>query len=223
MQRLRDNALSIAFGLLFLVTLSVQSVVGWHVHQDEASAHGETAMGYWRFVVSSEFGQAVLENWQSEYLQFVLFILLTVWLVQRGSPESKVPGEEGLGSDEEQQVGRHATDDSPPWARAGGWRTRVFSSSLLTLMTAFFLLSWAGQSLTGWRLHNEEQAAHHEAALSWFDYVRSAHFWEPTLQNWQSEFLAVGTFAIVTVFLRQRGSPESKPVGAPHAETGTSG
>jgi hypothetical protein len=223
MRQLRDNSLSIAFGVLFLATLSVQSVVGWHVHQQDASAHGETALGYGRFLVSSEFGQAVLENWQSEYLQFVLFILFTIWFVQRGSTESKELGEEGLETDREQRLGANAPPDAPAWARAGGWRTHIFSSSLLLLMAAFFLLSWGGQSLTGWRLTNDERAAHHEAALSWLDYVRSAQFWEPTLQNWQSEFLAVGTFAIVTVFLRQRGSPESKAVGAPHSETATSG
>jgi len=223
MRRLRDNSLSISFGVLFLATLAAQSVVGWHVHQQDASAHGEQAMAYGRFLVSSEFGQAVLENWQSEYLQFVLFILFTIWFVQRGSTESKPLGEQALESDRQQLLGVYAPPDAPSWARAGGWRTHVFSSSLLLLMVAFFLLSWGGQSLTGWRTINDERAAHGEAALSWFDYVSSAGFWEPTLQNWQSEFLAVGTFVIVTVYLRQRGSPESKPVGAPHSETASSG
>jgi hypothetical protein len=126
-------------------------------------------------------------------------------------------------SDEQQQVGAYAKPDSPAWARASGWRRDLYSWSLLTFMGAFFVLAWLGQSLTGWTQYNDEQALHDQPSVSWLDFVLSSTFWEQTLQNWQSEFLAVGTFAIVAVFLRQRGSPESKPVGAAHDETGVSG
>jgi len=220
---LRDNGLSITFGGLMVAALAGQSAAGWNVERDELRQHGEQAPGYLDYVTSSSFGQAVLENWQSEYLQFFLFILLTIWLMQIGSPESKELGKEGLESDEDQKVGRHAPADAPRWAKVADWRRKLYSWSLLIVMGVLFLLSWLGQSLTGWRQFNEEQSLHDAQPVSWLDFVFSAHFWEQTLQNWQSEFLAVGTFSIFAVFLRQRGSPESKPVGAPHDETGVSG
>jgi hypothetical protein len=165
----------------------------------------------------------VMENWQSEWLQFALFALATVWLVQKGSAESKQLGDEGLESDQKQRVGGYAPDAAPTWARARGWRTHVFSSSLVIAMLAIFLASWFGQSVTAWTKYNGEQVEHDQPTVSWAGYLTRAEFWENTLQNWQSEFLAVGTMAVFTIYLRQRGSPESKPVGAPHDETGTSG
>jgi Domain of unknown function (DUF6766) len=220
---LKDNGLSIAFGLLFVAALAGQSIAGWHAYNAEQIEHHEQLVTWGRYVTSSSFGVAVLENWQSEYLQFTLFILLTVWLTQRGSPESKEPGQEGTESDEEQKIGEHADPDSPLWARVGGLRTRVYSNSLLLLMTTIWVLSWLGQSITGVVDFNEQQQAHGEGAISWAEYLTRAEFWERTLQNWQSEFLAVGSMAIFAVYLRQRGSPESKPVGASHAATGVEG
>jgi hypothetical protein len=175
-------------------------------------------------VFSSDFGEAVLENWQSEYLQFSLFILATIWLIQRGSNESKPPENVGLESEQMQRLGPHSGPTSPRWARFhGGLRRSIYSNSLLLLMTAIFLLSWFGQSVTGWTQFNDEQEQHDEPTLSWAQYVKEPEFWEKTLQNWQSEFLAVGTMAVFTIYLRQRGSPESKPVGSAHDETGSSG
>ncbi len=143
--------------------------------------------------------------------------------MQIGSPESKPPGESGLETDEEQKVGPHAPPDAPRWARVLDWRHQLYSWSLLIVMGLLFVLSWLGHSLAGWRQYNEEQALHGAAAVSWLDFVLSPEFWEQTLQNWQSEFLAVGSFAIFAVYLRQRGSSESKPVGEPHDATGASG
>jgi hypothetical protein len=158
-----------------------------------------------------------MENWQSEYLQFTLYVLLTVWFVQRGSAEGKSPGEEGGESDEEQQVGAHAGPNSPRWARVGGWRSKLYANSLVLVMLAIWLGSWFAQSVTGWSTYNADQIEHHQSTLNWLGYIGSSSFWEDTLQNWQSELLAVGSFAILSVYLRQRGSPESKPVGAAHA------
>jgi hypothetical protein len=220
---LKDNSLSIAFGLLFLAALAGQSIAGWHAYNAEQIEHHEQVVTWGRYVTTSSFGVAVLENWQSEYLQFTLFILLTVWLIQRGSPESKEPGQEGTESDKEQKVGAHAEPGSPLWARVGGLRTVVYSNSLLLLMTSIWVLSWLGQSITGVVDFNEQQQAHGGGAISWTEYLTRADFWERTLQNWQSEFLAVGSMAIFAVYLRQRGSPESKPVGASHAATGVEG
>jgi len=220
---LRDNSLSVAFLVLFLAALGLQSVAGWHAYNADQLEHHQQAVSWERYVTSSSFGVAVLENWQSEYLQFTLFIFLTVWLVQRGSPESKEPGKEGTESAQEQKVGEHADAGSPLWARAGGVRTAVYSHSLLILMTAIWLLSWLGQSITGVVDFNQQQQAHGESTISWAQYLTRSDFWERTLQNWQSEFLAVGSMAIFAVYLRQRGSPESKPVGASHRATGVEG
>ncbi len=220
---LRANALSLAFGTLFLVTLVGQAISGTADFNAQQVANGLEPVSLLEYVTSSSFGVDVMENWQSEYLQFFLYIFATVWLVQRGSSESKKPGEEGPESDEEQKVGRHATEDSPRWARIGGWRTKVYSQSLLIVMTAIWLLTWLGQSITGYTAYNEEQLTHLEATVSWAGYVGTNDFWSRTLQNWQSEFLAVGSMAILSVYLRARGSPESKPVGAPHTATGVEG
>ncbi len=223
MRAVRDNALSQAFGLLFLASVAGQSIAGWKLVNEDAATHGEPAVGFLSYLASSHFGQALLENWQSEYLQFSFFILATVYFVQRGSNESKRPGEEGRESDAQQLVGPYARPDSPRWARAEGFRRAVYSHSLLLAMTAIFLGSWFGQSVTGHSVYNEEQRMHDGPSITWWQYVRNADFWEASLQNWQSEFLAIGTMSVFTIYLRERGSPESKPVGAPHTESSTSG
>jgi hypothetical protein len=164
-----------------------------------------------------------MENWQSEYLQFTLYIWATVWLFQRGSPESKPLDRPGTESEEDQQIGEHAGPDAPKWARVGGLRTAVFSNSLVAVMTSIWVLTWLAQSVTGRIAYNADQFDHHEAAVSWIGYLGSSDFWDRTLQNWQSEFLAVGSMAVLSVYLRQRGSPESKPVGASHEATGVEG
>ncbi len=219
----KHNSLSLVFLALFLVALVLQAIAGHADFNEDQLRHGDAELSLGRYVVSSEFATAVLENWQSEYLQFTLFIILTVWLVQRGSPESKEPGKAGRESDEEQAVGEHAGESSPRWARARGLRLRVYENSLLIVMGAIWVASWLAQSITGVAEYNAERLDHEELPVSWADYLTRADFWEKTLQNWQSEFLAVGSMAILAVYLRQRGSPESKPVGAPHHATGREG
>jgi hypothetical protein len=221
--RIRQHLLSIFFGVIFLIALALQSIAGLAVVNEENMQHGEPAETWFDFVTSSDFVVDVAENWQSEYLQFFLFILATIWLVQKGSPESKQPGEEGVGSDEEQLVGRHARADSPSWVKAGGWRLWVYSNSLLLTMGTIFLLSWAVQAFAGTVVYNEEQAMHGLPLLTTGEYVLSADFWNRTLQNWQSEFLAVGSMVALSIMLRQRGSSESKPVGMPHHVTSVEG
>jgi hypothetical protein len=219
---LRANALSLGFGAVFLVTLVGQALSGAADYNAQQIADGLEPVSLLDYVTSSSFGVDVMENWQSEYLQFFLYIFATVWLVQRGSSESKKPGEEGTESDREQFVGRHAEDDSPDWARIGGWRTAVFSRSLGLLMGTLFLLTWAASSVAGWAAFNNEQLGNRQDPVSWPGYLTQADFWNRSFQNWQSEMLAVGSMAVFSVYLRQRGSPESKPVGAPHAVTGES-
>ena len=220
---LKENGLSLAFGALFLLSLVGQAFAGAAALNDERLSEGLGQVSVLRYISSSSFGVAVMENWQSEYLQFFLYVFATVWLVQRGSSESKEPGKEGTESDREQQVGPHSDDGSPAWARTGGWRTAVFSRSLGLLMGALFLLTWAASSVAGWAAYNAEQLGQRQDPVSWVGYLGEADFWNRSFQNWQSEMLAVGSMAIFAVYLRQRGSPESKPVGAAHADTGQTG
>lgn len=217
--RIREHALSLVFAALFLAALAGQSVVGLAAFNEDQTAHGAAAVGWASFVTSSAFVVDVAENWQSEYLQFFLFILATVWFVQKGSPESKKPGQEGLGTDSEQLVGPHARPDSPRWARVGGWRQGVYSNSLLLVMGTVFLLSWLAQALAGRVVYNHDQALHGQGPVTLGGYLASPDFWNRTLQNWQSELLAVGSMVALSIYLRQRGSAESKPVGLPHAVT----
>jgi hypothetical protein len=220
---LRDNALSLVFGGLFLLTLVGQAVSGTANYNAQQLANGLEPVTLLEYVTSSSFGVDVMENWQSEYLQFLLYIFATVWLIQRGSSESKKPGEEGTESDKEQKIGRYATQDSPEWARVGGWRTALFSRSLGLLMGGLFLLTWAASSVAGWAAYNSEQLGQRQDPVSWLGYLGEADFWNRSFQNWQSEMLAVGSMAVFSVYLRQRGSPESEPVGVAHAETGQTG
>jgi hypothetical protein len=219
----RENSLSLAFGALFLGALIGQAFAGLAEYNNQQVADGLATITFGRYVTSADFAVDVTENWQSEYLQFLLYIVLTVWWVQRGSPESKKVEERGRESDEKQKVGAHAEPDSPYWAKTGGWRTRIYSSSLGLVMATIFLACWLVQSVAGWSTYNEDQLKQFQDPLSWLSYLGSADFWSRSLQNWQSEFLAVGSMAVFSIYLRQRGSPESKPVGTSHDSTGIAG
>jgi hypothetical protein len=220
---LRENGLVIFFGTIFLLALVGQSVAGLHDFNDQQVAGGAAPLSWLRYVTSSDFGADVAENWQSEYLQFALYILATVHLVQRGSPESKPLGKEGTESDEDQQVGRHAGDDSPTPARSSGSWLWWYSNSLGLAMGLIFLGSWLAQAVAGRAAYNAEQLRAFEDPLGFGEYLAAPDFWNRTLQNWQSEFLAILSMALLSIYLRQRGSPESKPVGAPHSATGVEG
>lgn len=222
-QFVRENSLSLFFLTIFLLTLVGQSFAGQHKYNAVQVEHGGVPVSWWSYVTSSGFGSAVMENWQSEFLQFSLFIAATIWLVQKGSNESKLLKDAGLEPKTQQRIGRDAPADSPHWAKLDDWRTRIYENSLLIVMTSIFFATWFAQSLNNWREFNDDARQHGGQAVGWTSYLGNADFWERTLQNWQSEFLAVGTMVVFTIYLRQRGSPESKPVGAPHDETGSSG
>jgi hypothetical protein len=215
----RHNSLTIVFGLLLLVFVIGQAISGLAEYNETARTDGLQQISMLRYVSSSSFAVDLLENWQSEYLQFTLYILLTVWLVQKGSSESKKPGEEGRRSDEEQLVGRFARPDSPRWAQAGGWRRSLYSHSLVWVMGIVFALSWGAQAVTGRVTENEQRMRNLLDPVDLGAYVAGPDFWSRTLQNWQSEMLAIGSMAVFAIYLRERGSPESKPVGTPHAAT----
>jgi hypothetical protein len=219
----KENSLSLFFLAIFVAAVAGQAIAGHELSNQEQREHGGDAISLWRYVVSSHFGNAMMENWQSEYLQFLLFVVATVWFVQRGSPESKPVEDAGTESDRRQQIGGWAGPGAPRFARMRGIPSAIYSNSLLIVMALIFLGAWFAQSVTGWTAFNAQQLEHGGETVAWLEYIGSATFWEATLQNWQSEFLAVGSFAILAVYLRQRGSPESKPVGAPHEATGVQG
>jgi hypothetical protein len=220
---LRENSLGLVFGVLFVVVLIGEAVAGHADFNQQQLTDGLPTVTFGRYVTSASFGADVAENWQSEYLQFFLYIFLTVWLVQKGSPESKSLDQAGLESDEDQKVGPYADEDSPRWARIGGLRRTVFSNSLGLVMGLIFVGSWLAQSIAGAASFNERQLSDLQDPVSWPQYLAEPDFWNRTLQNWQSELLAVASMAILAIYLRQRGSSQSKPVGTAHTATGVEG
>ncbi len=171
---LRANALSLVFGALFIATLFGQAIAGTADFNAQQLTNGLPTVSFLDYVTSSSFGVDVMENWQSEYLQFSLYVFATVWLVQRGSSESKEPAQEGTESDREQMIGPHAVEESPAWARTGGWRTALFSRSLGLLMSVLFLLTWAASSVAGWAAYNAEQLGQRQDPVSYVGYLGEA-------------------------------------------------
>jgi hypothetical protein len=215
---LRHNGLALAnFGLfgLFLIGLSV---VGAQEANAELRSHGSPAVGYLEYLSSGQFIEAVFENWESEFLQMASFVLLTAMLFQKGSPESRpLAGTDPVSEDPR----RHRADLGAPWpVRAGGVWLWIYERSLTMALALLFVLSFALHAAGGLAAYNEELALHGEQAVGLLTYITGARFWFESLQNWQSEFLAVGALIMLSIFLRQRGSPESKPVHETYAKTG---
>jgi hypothetical protein len=214
-----DNSLTIACLLLFAIFLVAQSLTGWHAHNADAMDHGGSTLGYLKYLKTGHFYEAVFENWESEFLQMAAFVLLTAYLVQRGSAESKHPDKQNDVDADPRKASNRA--DAPWPVRRGGFWLRLYEHSLLLAFFLLFTLSILGHALGGVREFNSEQRDHGKQEVSTVAYVSGARFWFESFQNWQSEFLAVGSIVILTTFLRQRGSPESKPVAMPRAETPT--
>src|SRR5436190_1935166 len=215
MKFLRSNSLAIVLAALFLASIGGQSYAGWKSYDSEQRAQHQPAVSYPRYLVSSDFYDNVMSNWQSEFLQISLYVMFAVWFRQRGSAESQDPERPVRDSDEDEMLGQHLRADSPKWARAGGWRLRIYENSLLISMGILFFLSWFAMAVAQHNTYDSAQIAAHRATVSLTGFLGTSYFWNETFQNWQSEFLAVGVFAVATIYLRQRGSTESKPVGAP--------
>ena len=215
---LKYNGLSIVMFGLFAVFVVLMSLAGQREYNQDQTEHGETAVSYAEYVTTGHFVEAVFENWESEFLQMGAFVLLTVWLYQKGSPESKkLEGHEPVDEDP-----RTTDRDDAPWlASTGGVKTWLYERSLSIALFTLFFLSFALHAAGGAREFSAEQAAHGGEAVSTLSYLTTSRFWFESFQNWQSEFLAVGALVVLSVYLRQRGSPESKPVAASHAETGS--
>lgn len=215
---LRDHGLSIVLMTLFVITLGGQAITGWLEHNEDEKAHGGQPVALVHYLGTGHFWEATGENWESEFLQMAAFVLLTAVLYQKGSAESKRPGviEE---VDLDPRRFAHLPDVPGP-VRRGGWTLRLYENSLGMAFAALFLVSLVMHALGGWAEYNNDQKAHGQAAVSLAAYVSSARFWFESFQNWQSEFLSLAGMVVGTIFLRQRGSAESKPVHAPHSETG---
>ena len=216
---LRDNGLSLIMFGLFVLFLFAQSITGFAVYNDDQREHGEATISYPEYLSSGHFIEATFENWESEYLQMGAYVLFTVFLFQRGSSESKDPDkEESVDEDPRQEQDRA---DAPWPVRYGGPVLKLYEHSLALALFLLFLISFLLHAIGGAREYSQEQLAHGGQAVSTLEFLRTSEFWFQSFQNWQSEFLAVFSIVVLSIFLRQRGSPESKPVAAAHSETGT--
>lgn len=215
-----DNSLALVLAVMTIAILGGQSFAGYRNYDQQQMQMHSAAISYPRYLVSSDFFDSVMSNWQSEFLQISLYVMFAVWFRQRGSAESRPLDEPERAPDEEEMLGDHIRPDSPRWARAGGWRLKLYENSLLIAMGAMFFLSWFAMAVTERNVYNQQQQFFKQSAVSLESFLGTSYFWNKTLQNWQSEFFAIGVFAVATIYLRQRGSTESKPVGAPHDSTG---
>ena len=216
-QRIGENGLSLAAFALFLASFVGQAISGWYVANDEAHAHGASALSFGAYLKSGAFMESVFENWESEFLQMAVFVVLTKFLKQKGSSESKVlEGEEDVDEDPQKKK----DDPDAPWpVRRGGIVLALYQRSLFIALLALFALSFVLHGVGGVRQHNEEALRHDEATVSFVAYLATSKFWFESFQNWQSEFLSVAALVLLSIVLRERGSPQSKPVAAPHAHT----
>jgi hypothetical protein len=217
-QWLRDRALTLALMAMFLLFLVGQLWTGLFEFNDERRAHGKPVVTLPQYLETGHPYEGVFENWESEFLQMAVFVLLTTFLVQKGSPESRRPGAREL-ADADPRDFRDAPD--APWpVRQGGWILRVYEHSLGLAFVLLFVGSWIGHALGGFAAFASDQQTHGQPPPTLGDYLWSSRLWFESFQNWQSELLAIASMVWLAVYLRQRWSPESKPVHASHAETG---
>lgn len=215
---IHDNALSLVMFSLFIIFLVGLSLTGLRHANEELAMHNELLITYWDYVRSGEFIEAVFENWESEFLQMGSLVLFTIWLKQKGSRDSKkLRGKEDVDTESRYAI-IHATN----------WRTRktaiahrIYSNSLTIALFALFIISFLLHGIGGVQAANEEALQHGGETMSLVQYLSSSQFWFESFQNWQSEFLAVGSLLVLSIFLRQRKSPESKPIGEPNKQTGS--
>jgi hypothetical protein len=204
--------------LLFGVSLIGQVFAGHRVYNAQQEDHGQQPIELSEYLRSGHFVEAVFENWESEFLQMAAFVLLTAYLYQKGSPESrKLEGEPDL-----DKHPRRSKKKGTPWpVHRGGLLLRLYSHSLSIALFLLFALSFVLHAAGGAREFNQEQAEHgSDGSVGVLSYMGTSRFWFESFQNWQSEFLSVGVLIVLSIFLRERHSPESKPVADPHDETG---
>ncbi|QAY72330.1 hypothetical protein ET445_02245 [Agromyces protaetiae] len=215
---LREHSLFTVTFALFVVFFAGMAVSGFAVYNDDQLEHGLAPIGFFAYLGSGAFGEAVFENWESEFLQMGAYVVLTIFLIQKGSSESKPPGERVPQDDDPREA---KVGPKTPWpVRRGGFWLVVYENSLAILFFVLFGASVLLHAATGAAAYSEDRAAHGLPPVGMWEYLGTSQFWFESMQNWQSEFLAVAALVLASVYLRQRGSPESKPVAAPHGETG---
>jgi hypothetical protein len=215
---LRNNGLSVTLFMLFLVSLVGQALTGWRAYAEELCIHELPAVGFVAYLGSGHFISAVFENWESEFLQMAAYVLLTIFLFQKGASESKKPDED---NPEDEPPSARRNDPDAPWpVHRGGLLLTLYSHSLSISLVTLFLISFVLHLAGSTRRTNEEALQHHQPMKTMVQMLAEPEFWYESFQNWQSEFLSVGVLLVLGIYLRQRGSPESKPVAAPHAATG---
>ena len=215
---MRQHGIVLVNAVLFVIFLCGMSVTGWQVSNQDLADHGLPAETFAAFLGSGDFFEAVFENWESEFLQMGSYVVLTVFLFQKGSSESK-PLTKPAPQDEDPR--KHRSDPRAPWpVRRGGLPLLVYENSLFIVFVVMFLGSFLAHAASGAAAYSDELAMHGDAPVTMIGYLGTAQFWFESLQNWQSEFMVVALLIAASVYLRQRGSPESKPVAAPHDETG---
>lgn len=214
MHWIRDRALTLVLMVMFLLFLAGQVVTGFWELNDTRTTHGREPIAIAEYFATGHLWEAVFENWESEFLQMAVFILLTTCLVQKGSPESRRPHVKELVDADPREF---ADAPDTPWpVRRGGWVLTLYENSLGIAFVVLFLLSWAGHAWGGFKQFVEDQAEHGQQVTGFAAYLVSPRFWFESFQNWQSEFLSIAAMVWLAVYLRQRYSPESKPVHAPH-------
>ena len=215
---IRDRSLTLVLLGLFVGCLVGQLFTGFFEFNSDQQAHGRALVPFTAYLALGHPWEALFENWESEFLQMTAFVTLTTMLYQRGSPESRRPGRvELVDADPRDFAGQ---PDAPWPVRKGGWVLAIYERSLGLALMALFLMSFAGHVLGGWAEYRDDELVHGQPTPMLVDYLASSRFWFESFQNWQSEFLSVAVMVWLAVYLRQRGSPESKPVHAPHHETG---
>ena len=219
MRFLRDNGLTIVLVLASLATIFGMFLSGWSVYNDELKEHGSQAVPLFAYATSSHFLSALFENWESEFLQMSAYVVLTAFLFQRGSAESKDPDE--IADQDEDPAVKDRDCHAPLPVRLGGLPRSVYSYSLGLALAGLFLFSFILHLRFSAEAHNVDALAHGQAAQQTWEYLGSAQFWFESFQNWQSEFLSTAVLVVLSIFLRFRGSPESKPVAAADSETGS--
>lgn len=214
----RENGLSIALlGLFLAIFIFGYSTTGHREYNSEQEEHGVPPISYFEYLTTSHFLETASENWESEFLEMFAYVLLTSFLFQKGSAESKKLDESNP-VDRDPRKSRKKNVPSP--VRKGGLTLKLYENSLAIAFLLLFLLSFSIHAISGTGKYNEEQLQHGELTVSVPQYVSTSRFWFESFQNWQSEFLGVGSVVILSIFLRQRGSPESKPVDSLHSQTG---
>lgn len=214
-RRVRDRGLSFVFLALFLLSWAGQGLAGHSAQNEERRQHGEEEQSLGEYLTSAHFIEATSENWESEFLQMAALVFLTARFVQRGSGESKDPDEP-----DESTSDRRGNSDAPWPVRRGGVALKLYEHSLSIVLLSVFLFSFAAHAWSGAREFSEDRRTHGQPEVSAFAYLGHSRFWFESLQNWQSEFLSVLAMVVLSIYLREKGSAESKPVNAPHGQTG---